>query len=164
MPQEITRAQFLRGNFSNKQAFHRPPWAVKNFTDLCTRCDKCVAACPHAILVKGAGGFPAVRFEHGYCDFCGACADACQPQALSYSARARGEPAWNWRARVESACLAHNGIACELCADSCESLAMQFSWTKLRVRLPEISASLCNGCGACISRCPENAIQIHQKD
>ena len=81
---QISRRQFLRGNFSGSNTVPRPPWALAEaaFASACTRCGDCINACPQHILVLDREARPTLDFGRGECTFCGKCVDACQPQAL----------------------------------------------------------------------------------
>jgi len=50
---DISRRQFLRGDFSSRKTIVRPPWARAEpaFLAACTRCCDCVNVCPQHILL-----------------------------------------------------------------------------------------------------------------
>ena len=79
-----SRRALLRGDPTPTEPPLRPPWSVAEdiFTDVCTRCGECLAACPEKILIRGDGGFPGVDFQRGECTFCRACVDACPEPAF----------------------------------------------------------------------------------
>jgi ferredoxin-type protein NapF len=58
-------------------------------------------------------------------------------------------------------CLAYREIACETCADACETQAIQFHRTG-RVRRPLIDTSACTGCESCVEVCPAGALNIQK--
>jgi ferredoxin-type protein NapF len=150
------RRSFLRGG---RDAPSRAPWAIAeaDFVDRCTRCDACIEACPQAVLLRGDGGFPELRFDAGECTFCAACLDACAPQALH---RDQARP-WRWRAVREAGCLAEAGVVCRSCAEVCPQQAIGFD-RLLANAAPSVDASACNGCGACASVCPSAALTMQQ--
>ncbi|KAB2927468.1 MAG: ferredoxin-type protein NapF [Dechloromonas sp.] len=155
---DAARRGFLRGR-PRPRVELRPPWALGEnaFIDRCTRCNACLAVCPEHILVSGDGGYPTVDFSHGECTFCGACLAACQPQALK---RTEGLPAWPYKAHVGDACLPASGVECRVCGDFCDVRAIRFPPRLGGSPLPEIDATQCTGCGACLAPCPSAAIRI----
>lgn len=151
----ISRFQFLRGDFSNKQQPLRPPWAGNNeakFIANCERCGECIKACPETILEHGRGGFPQVNFQPGECTFCGICVERCSNNTLQKT----DEPPWHLKAHIEPHCLAKQGIICVTCRENCEIAAINFRLA--RVAVPEVQLEKCNGCGACYRACPVTAI------
>jgi ferredoxin-type protein NapF len=62
-------------------------------------------------------------------------------------------------AAINQSCLAHRGIACMSCRDSCPTGALQLVLAVGGAR-PEIAADACTGCGDCIRACPADAICI----
>jgi ferredoxin-type protein NapF len=153
---DISRRQFLRGDFTNRRLALRPPWAVDEqlFLQRCYQCGDCVAACPTHLIEPGDGDYPRVNFEHGECCFCGDCAKACTRGALRYSTQAP----WSLTARVNDACLARHGVVCEVCGEQCAAHAITFSRSANAVPAPLLNPAACNGCGACVAPCPVQAI------
>lgn len=154
-------------NLSRRQLFTRRkdtgkpnlPWVKDHlFTDLCTQCGKCLQACPERIIQLSDGGFPRVDFNLGECTFCYQCAQAC-PEPLFNS---KEEAAWQVKASISETCLATRRIDCRSCGDSCEPQAIRFKLAIGSVAQPQIDTALCNGCGACVSVCPVDAIAIKQ--
>lgn len=139
----------------------RPPWALSEtlFLDACTGCGNCIKACPESILVKGSADFPIVDFTDGDCTFCQACVDSCNDDALN---KLQEQPAWHHKAIAIDSCLPKKGIACQSCQDSCEVRAITFSPRIGGPASPEINHEICNGCGACFSVCPSDAIAFTQ--
>ncbi|MEI8595028.1 ferredoxin-type protein NapF [Photobacterium sp. Hal280] len=136
----------------------RLPWMIDDqaFTDQCTRCQACLSACETDIIVQGDGGFPQVDFQRGECTFCYQCAQAC-PEPLF---RPRQELPWQVSITISPACLAKQGVDCRTCGDECEPSAIRFALQPGKVAQPVISDADCTGCGACLSVCPTQAIQI----
>lgn len=160
MTTSISRAQFLRGDFSGRRAAPRPPWALSGeaFFDRCTRCGACQTACPGGLIQPGSGGYPTLVFERGGCDFCGACAVACAPGALRRDSV--GATPWTLKAQVGAGCLARQGVHCRICAEHCEVRAIRIRPSVGGRAQPVIDAQACTGCGACYSPCPSRAIAL----
>jgi ferredoxin-type protein NapF len=134
-----------------------PPWTdAATLAAACTRCGACAAACPQHIIVVGKSGLPGVDFHRGECTFCGACTEACPAPVFD---RSRPSP-WPVIALIDAACLAARGIVCQSCQDACPTNAIQFRARPGGAFLPAIVAERCNGCGACVSVCPADAIDI----
>ncbi|HRQ65145.1 MAG TPA: ferredoxin-type protein NapF [Xanthomonadaceae bacterium] len=154
---DLSRRALLRGHHGSVVPPGRPPWALAEagFSEACTRCGDCLAACPEGILVAGDGGFPEVDFRRGACTFCGDCVKACASGALS----AAISPAWALRARVDHTCLARRGVHCQSCRDACEPEAIRFAYLG-SVPVPEVDLDACSGCGACVAACPADAIAV----
>ena len=150
----VQRRRLLRGGSLAQPV--RPPWAREGFTDLCTRCQRCVAACPERIIVRGDAGFPALDFNRGECTFCGACADACPEPVFD---REQSAP-WRARAVIAETCLTARGVVCRSCRDACPAEAVSFDFAPGHVARARIEAERCTGCGACVAPCPASAIRI----
>lgn len=152
----LDRRNFLRGRRSKAPDEPRPPWAITNFADVCSRCGDCLKACPEHILRPGDGGFPCIDFSQGGCTFCQLCVSACEPRALDPT---WGSP-WTWRALVDDSCLAGQGVYCRACGDYCDAHAIRFRLQIGGRALPDIDPSLCTGCGACQAPCPTGSIRM----
>jgi len=152
----LSRRALLRG-VGKGTPVHRPPWTGDDFTDLCTRCSDCIAACPDQLLFKGDGGFPEISFTQEGCNFCGQCAQVCKVQAFNTSV-----PAFTWLISLTESCLALADIDCRSCEDACEPRAIRFRPALGRPAQPELSLDACNGCGACVAVCPADAIRLEE--
>jgi len=127
------------------------------FIQRCTRCSDCLPACPTGLLQAGPGNFPIADFSaSSYCSFCGHCVDACQPRALQREIT----PPWNLRVQIGDACLAQQQVVCISCGEACDVGAIRFPPRIGGVALPQLSTSICTGCGECLPACPAAAITI----
>jgi MauM/NapG family ferredoxin protein len=154
----------------------RPPGALDElaFLTACTRCDKCLPACPEAAIRKappGAGlaaGTPYLQPRGIACRLCEdlPCIPACPEGALVWPERrihgvlVRGPRAVAMGiARVRtSRCLTYPGEdreaePCRICVDRCP-----FPGEALRLEgepaHPRVDPEHCTGCGLCVEACP----------
>ena len=152
----------------------RPPFAVDelDFLLACTRCDKCIEACPHEVLFKlparqglQVTGTPAMDLLNRGCHLCQdwPCVEACEPDALKRPDRGEGcAPARAKLARVEidqATCLPYAGPECGACAHACP-VPGALEWDG-GVR-PVINQESCTGCALCREACivEPKAIQV----
>ncbi len=143
----------------------RPPWAVDEIPFLldCTRCAKCIEACPHGVLFalpasrgRQVADTPAMDLlEHG-CRMCHdwPCVTACEPGVLKLADGDNETPPPAprlARARINTEiCLPYAGPECGACADSCP-VPGALEWEAgLR---PVINQELCTGCAMCRETC-----------
>lgn len=142
----------------------RPPWALRpdaQFTERCTRCGDCIAACPRQVLVAGDGGFPELALHVQGCSLCGDCVRACRPGALQADALAPAD-AFVERIRVNAACLARRGVECRLCGDACDTRALRFVPQRGGIAQLQVMLEACTGCGECLPLCPTQALERHR--
>lgn len=159
----ISRSSFLRGKLRAGSSPIRPPWAQPEagFQDSCDACGRCIKSCPESILVRGSGGLPHVDFSNGECTFCERCVSACPTGAL---ARAEQAAPWTLKAVIAPNCLALNQVVCRLCEEHCAGAAIRFRLNVGGGAFPAIDSARCNGCGACVSVCPVDAVTVRAKD
>ncbi|MFK5895012.1 MAG: ferredoxin-type protein NapF [Pseudomonadota bacterium] len=159
----LSRRNFFQSPLHQKNTI-RPPWAVseQQFTELCTRCDECISACPEKIIVRGDGGFPEVKFIDSGCDLCEDCLNVCQTQALSRISD--DTPAWLHKVKITKQCLPLQGVICRTCHEACDEEAILFDLVAGQVSVPQINFDNCNGCGFCIAMCPVDSIVIEPCD
>lgn len=134
------------------------PWIkdAQVFFDQCSRCESCVSRCPEKIIIKGEAGFPTIDFNRGECTFCYQCAEVCdEPLFLPQS-----QTPWTLNVKVASSCLAIQGVTCRSCEDHCETEAISFTPRLGGPAIPQIDSDLCNGCGACLSPCANNSLNM----
>jgi len=161
MNAQLSRMQFLRGDFNGTQKPLRPPWAVTEslFTEICNHCGDCISQCPTKIIKSARANFPVVDFSAGECLFCEQCVDVCKPKALL---KTRNKLPWILKASIQTeCCIAHNGVECRGCCDPCESRAITMPPRAGGVSIPVLNSNHCTGCGACIAACPVQAISIN---
>lgn len=154
------RVNLSRRNLFNRRTTHvnRPPWVKEDieFTDLCSRCDKCIQACETQIIVKGSGGFPEISFNSDECTFCKRCVEAC-PEPIFGNTSVRP---WLIVAQVDESCLVNQGVMCQSCKDACDYGAIKFPPALGKPAFPSITIEDCTGCGACVAPCPNDSIKI----
>ena len=138
----------------------RPPWSINeyNFVEYCIDCNDCISACPESILVIDKNKQPMVNFQLGECTFCGDCVDACQTGALRRDAS--NDLPWNAKVVLNDGCLADKMIMCRSCGEVCEHDAIQFPPSINGIIAPEINRDSCTGCGACVSICPTDVLNV----
>ncbi|NKB58125.1 MAG: hypothetical protein GKS00_17510 [Alphaproteobacteria bacterium] len=152
----------------------RPPFARDELEFLlsCTRCDACIAACPHDVLFalspkegRTAAGTPAMDLLRQGCHMCTdwPCVTACEPDALKLPEDEEDLPPASPKfasARIaQTNCLPYSGPECGACADSCP-VPGALSWEG--GARPVIDPEHCTGCALCREACivDPNAIQI----
>lgn len=161
---DLARRNFFRGKIKSTPAAIRLPWVINetHFIDGCTQCGDCITSCEENIIVKGDGGFPEIDFSKGECTFCQKCIEVCE-QPLFIDEREDSQTAWQLDIKIKSNCLAMNQVVCQSCQDSCETEAISFKYIHSKIPQPQIELDKCNGCGACVSICPQNAIELTPK-
>ncbi len=141
----------------------RPPFArpEPEFLERCTRCDDCIAACPHDVIFKlpacfgvEVAGTPALDLANRGCHLCEGwpCVTACEPHALALPAPELDEGAPRLaKLQIDTnVCLPYSGPECGACADSCP-VPGALEW-KDGVR-PHINQDICAGCALCREAC-----------
>ncbi len=166
----------------------RPPGALDEFEFLvkCTRCDKCVRACPENAVIKApptmglALKTPYIDPRSIPCFLCTTlpCVAECEDEALVWPrlTRADGtvlEGAKAVRmgtARVKPGLcvtwgtLERDPRACRICVDRCpypeEAIWVSAPVEGESIGHPVVSAEVCTGCGLCVFSCPSEPTAI----
>lgn len=157
----------------------RPPYALDeaDFLSACSRCSRCVEACPHQVIFKlperlGAqvAFTPALDLLKKGCHQCEGwpCVNACEDKALVLpepepsAERDEIAPELPKMARAEinsKICLPYNGHECSACADSCP-VPSALTWD---MTLPIINLLVCTGCGMCREACVADTKAVNIK-
>lgn len=159
----------------------RPPGAQgeSDFLARCIKCGRCMQACPY-IAIAPAGddsgfavGTPAIDARTQACRLCEdfPCVEACPTDALR-AVEKRSDVRMGVAVIDEDACIAFQGIRCEVCYRVCP-LIDQAITIDYRMRegdaihsvfAPVMDEEACVGCGLCVERCvvsePEVPIRI----
>lgn len=144
-----------------------PPgaWSARHFARHCTACQLCVSACPNNVLrpsIELARLMqPEMSYERGYCrPECTRCSDVCPAGAIrpitieDKSSTRIGHAVW-----IRKNCIPlTDGVECGNCARHCPSGAILMvpsdNDDPNSVRIPDVNAERCIGCGACENLCP----------
>lgn len=154
------RRHFFLGRDRQFIAPARLPWIIseQHFSSHCTGCGDCLPACPQGILIRGSGDLPQIDFSDNECTFCGECLKACREPLFQSP---RPQRAWPTQMTINNSCLANHHIYCQSCRDTCDSDAIHFPLQRAAVPKPVVIQDNCTGCGACVSTCPEQAINLN---
>lgn len=144
----------------------RPPGALEEveFLSTCTRCNKCVEACPYNVLQRmplDAGlavNTPFVNADAQACRLCEdfPCIAACGDRALLPVSGP--DQVRMGRAIVQpEACMTFQDKICTLCYDACPLPERALT---LDAELHPYVLDGCTGCGACQQRCPTHPVGV----
>ena len=146
-----------------------PPGSIStdNFTDKCTACHLCVAACPtHVIqpsfLEYGLLGIMQPRMDYikGFCNYdCFVCGEVCPSSAILPQQVEQKKLIQLGKATfVKDNCIVYSqGTDCGACAEHCPTKAVRMvldSDPNVMRKAPKIDEEICVGCGACEYACP----------
>lgn len=141
---------------SASHSYSLMPWIddPKYFFGRCSQCQNCIKSCPEQIIINSDSGFPMIDFSLGECTFCGECAEHCEQNIFNHIETIP----WKKKAVINDNCLLNEGDSCQICSDYC--LETAFVFLVSGKDKPHVELDKCNGCGACFSPCPVNAISI----
>ena len=156
----------------------RPPGAVDEmrFKALCVRCGNCVRACPSRIIERQWTGdvsgflspvvrFPAERNSQRYClETCHECTQSCPSGAIErLSLESKNRRPIGLAVIDMPVCRISADQTCAICVDVCpqEAISLLFH-RETYTNTVEVDSGICNGCGACLLVCPDDAIRIHR--
>lgn len=139
----------------------RPPFVEDEtqFLLACTRCDKCIEACPHEVLFRLPARYgtqvadtPALDLRNGGCHLCAdwPCVAACESEALRLPEGPAPAPKLARVAVDTESCLAYLGPECGACAHVCPIPGALIWEAGLR---PLIDPDRCTGCALCREAC-----------
>lgn len=140
---------------------------IGRFHHHCNGCQLCVSKCPSGILTPasteyGIRGFqqPVVKFRHGFCNYdCTICTEVCPNHALRHLTKLeKHQTQMGQVCFLEENCVVKTQETnCGACAEHCPTGAVKmvpYGKPELSLKIPEITAELCVGCGACEYICP----------
>ena len=139
-----------------------PPGAsgLRAFTERCSGCQLCVAACPNQVLSAfdhGAGMLQAaLSFERGYCRVnCVTCSTLCPTGAIRPITAAEKSATQVGRAIADAklCIISTDKVECTACSKICPTGAAALVGQKGSRRLA-VDQERCTGCGACEYVCP----------
>ena len=172
-------AETIRGTTAMATAdWIRPPYAEREdiFLSRCTKCDDCIAACPHNVLFPlparlgdRVAGTPAMDLGCRGCHLCAdwPCVAACETGALQRTESPEdAAPARPKLARLtinQGTCLPYAGPECGACASVCPVPGALIWEGGLR---PVIDETICTGCALCREACiiDPKAVDIRSPD
>ncbi len=156
---DLARRNFFKAKSIHTKPAIRLPYVANEdtFIENCTQCARCITSCPENIIIKGDAGFPEIDFARGECTFCNKCIDVCDEPLFNHVDSA---PAFDLHIQIKGNCLAVNQVFCQSCQDSCDTEAISFRYLDSSIPQPQILLDSCNGCGACVSVCPQASIEL----
>lgn len=153
----FNRRRLFKGKLPTSKTLPRLPYSVEEtqFLSDCTQCGKCIDICETRLLTKDDLGFPFADFDKSECTDCGKCHQVC-PENLKQESATKP---WAGDFLIKSDCLAKHNIYCKSCQDVCESKAISFQFIDSNIPTPSLDLDNCTQCGACVSICPQSAIE-----
>ena len=146
--------------FTKRVPLLRPPGAVteRQFLQDCTRCDKCIHACPKDAIVKAPKKFGFLVMGTPYidpiknpCVMCDdlPCISACPDNAL-LPVDSPSEVNMGYAILDKKKCQAYGDTFCQQCIIDCP---IPGAITQNKDQQPEFHKKICTGCGVCVRSC-----------
>ena len=146
--------------FTKRVPLLRPPGAIteREFLQNCTRCDKCIHACPKDAIVKAPKKFGFLVMGTPYidpiktpCVMCDdlPCIPACPDSAL-LPVESPSEVNMGYAILDKNKCQAYGDTFCQQCIIDCP---IPGAITQNKDQQPEFHKKICTGCGVCVRSC-----------
>ena len=146
--------------FTKRVPLLRPPGAIteRQFLQNCTRCDKCIHACPKDAIVKAPKKFGFLVMGTPYidpmktpCVMCDdlPCISACPDNAL-LPVDSPSEVNMGYAILDKNKCQAYGDTFCQQCIIDCP---IPGAITQNKDQQPEFHKKICTGCGVCVRSC-----------
>ena len=146
--------------FTKRVPLLRPPGAIteRQFLQNCTRCDKCIHACPKDAIVKAPKKFGFLVMGTPYidpiktpCVMCDdlPCIPACPDSAL-LPVESPSEVNMGYAILDKNKCQAYGDTFCQQCIIDCP---IPGAITQNKDQQPEFHKKICTGCGVCVRSC-----------
>ncbi|MBT4127696.1 MAG: hypothetical protein HN885_04185 [Nitrospina sp.] len=156
--------------FTKRVPLLRPPGAVteRQFLQDCTRCDKCIHACPKDAIVKAPKKFGFLVMGTPYidpiknpCVMCDdlPCISACPDNAL-LPVSSPSEVNMGYAILDKKKCQAYGDTFCQQCIIDCP---IPGAITQNKDQQPEFHKNICTGCGVCARSCSTVNIPVAVK-
>ncbi|PIQ97187.1 MAG: hypothetical protein COV67_05620 [Nitrospinae bacterium CG11_big_fil_rev_8_21_14_0_20_56_8] len=159
---KIDKVNSTIDKLTKRPALIRPPGAIweGKFLQACTRCDKCMHACPKDAIKRAPrkmglfiAGTPYIEPLKVPCVMCDGlpCIEACDDGALVMPpSRSKFDVKMGYAILDKSKCAAYGGLFCQQCVIDCP---IPGAITQTQEGLPEIHKNICTGCGVCARSC-----------
>ncbi len=146
--------------FTKRVPLLRPPGAIteRQFLQNCTRCDKCIHACPKDAIVKAPKKFGFLVMGTPYidpiktpCVMCDdlPCISACPDSAL-LPVENPSDVNMGYAILDTKKCQAYGDTFCQQCIIDCP---VPGAITQNKDQQPEFHKKVCTGCGVCVRSC-----------
>ena len=156
--------------FTQRVPLIRPPGAIteRQFLQDCTRCDKCIHACPKDAVVKAPKKFgflvmgtPYIDPKKNPCVMCDdlPCISACPDSAL-LPVDSPTDVNMGYAILDKKKCQAYGASFCQQCVIDCP---IPGAITQNQDQQPRFHKKICTGCGVCVSSCSTVNIPVAVK-
>ena len=156
--------------FTRRVPLIRPPGAIteRQFLQDCTRCDKCIHACPKDAIVKAPKKFgflvmgtPYIDPTKNPCVMCDdlPCISACPDSAL-LPVDSPADVNMGYAILSKKKCQAYDASFCQQCVIDCP---IPGAITQNQDQQPVFHKKICTGCGVCVSSCSTVNIPVAVK-